>query len=116
MLNLFNLFDICSMIYTAIYRQHISNVYATVELLYFCKASSWAVCASLTLLALITVVACCFIVMNYYQKVSLNLNNGAFLTRMNHISKYTYWVGCSCVYCCCLAADSELCFMSKYQE
>ena len=76
------------MIYTAIYRQHISNAYATVELLFFCKASSWVVWASLTLLALITVVACCFIVMNDNQKVSLNLNNGAFLTRMNHFTKY----------------------------
>ena len=25
-------------------------------------------------------------------KFSLNLNNGAFLTRMNHITKYIYWV------------------------
>ena len=87
------------MIYTAIYRQHILNAYATVELLFFREASSWVVWASLTLLSLITVVACCFIIMNYYQKVSLKLNHGSFFLKMDHISNYSYWVGCSCIYC-----------------
>ena len=85
------LFYISSMIYTAINRQHISNVYAAVELLFFREASSWVVWASLTLLSLITVVACCFIVMNYYQNVSLELNHGPFFQRMSQISIYSLW-------------------------
>ena len=72
------LFDIFSMIYTATYRQHISNVYAPVEFLFFLEASSWVVWASLTLLSLINVVASCFIAMNYHQKISLKLNLGSF--------------------------------------
>ena len=92
------------MIYTATYRQHITNIYTTVELLFFHEVSNWVVWASLTLLSLINVVVCCFIVMNYYQKISLKLNRGSFLSIMGHISNYSYCVGCSCIYCCCLVA------------
>ena len=82
------------MIYTAIYKQHVSNVCVIVELLFFRKASSWVMWASLTLLSLITVVACYYIIMNYYQKVSLKLNRGSLFLRMGHIYNYSYWVGC----------------------
>ena len=83
-----NLFDIFNMIYTTICKQHISSVYAKVELLFFRETSIWVVWASLTLLALITVVACCIIVISYHQGVSLKLNSGSFLSRMGLVSKY----------------------------
>ena len=50
------LFDISSIIYTTTYRQHISNAYVKVELLFFLEESSWVVWASFTLLSLINVV------------------------------------------------------------
>ena len=104
------------MIYTAIYNQHFLNVYATVELLFFREASSWVVWASLTLLLLITVVACCFIVMNYYQKVSLKLNRGSFFFRINHISNSHLLLHCTCWQWHSLVVQCRCCKIPKQQD
>ena len=54
------------------------------------KVSSLLVWVSILLLFSILVV-CCFNILNEYQKVSLNLNDGVFLRRMNQSLRLWIW-------------------------